>query len=101
MSGRDAPDPPQLNISLGVRSDFFSTDYEEFIAVPSAWCPSSDRITCIRINEDGMAPIVGQGFIVAIDTSMTDPDELQSALVAVLNRDNELLVRCLALYGET
>jgi len=38
---------------------------------------------------------------VAIDTSLTDPDELQSALVAVLNRDNELLVRCLALYGET
>ena len=95
-----APDSPPLSISFGVHTEFFSTDYEEFITVPSSWCPNPDRIICIRINEDGMAPIVGHGFIVAIDTSMTDPDELDSALIAVLNRNNELLVRCLALYGE-
>lgn len=96
-----APDSPPLNISFGVRTDFFSTDYEQFMAVPAAWCPNPERIVCVRINEDGMAPIVGQGFIVAIDTSTTDPVELQSALIAILNRNNELLVRCLALYGET
>jgi DNA-binding XRE family transcriptional regulator len=92
---------PTLNISLIVRPDLFSSDSEEVIAVPAAWCPNPERIICVRIDEDGMAPIVGQGFIVAIDTSVSDPNELQSALIAVLNRDNELLIRCLALYGET
>jgi hypothetical protein len=95
-----APLSPPLSISLAVRTDFFAADSEEVIAVPALWCPDPENIICVRINEDGMAPIVGQGFVVAIDTSTTDPDELQSALIAVLNSDNELLIRCLALYGE-
>ena len=96
-----APAPRPLNISLSIRTDFFSREPDEVIVVPAAWCPDPERMVCVRINEDGMAPIVGQGFIVAIDTSITDPDQLQNALVAVLNRTNELIVRCLALYGQT
>src|SRR5438067_1747169 len=96
-----APASPALNISLAVRTEFHSLESEELIAVPAAWCPDPESIVCVRINEDGMAPIVGQGFIVAIDISITDPEQLQNALVAVFNRSNELLVRCLARYGET
>jgi len=87
---------------LAIYSDFQSGRLEEeAIAVPPAWCPNPDRTICARIHEDGMAPIVGEGFVVAVDTTITQPSELQNALVAVLNPSNLLIVRCLAQYGDT
>jgi SOS-response transcriptional repressor LexA len=91
-----------FNLPLAIYSDFQSARLEdEAVAVPPSWCPNPDRTICVRIHEDGMAPIVGEGFVVAIDTSITQPSQLQNALVAVLNPSNLLIVRCLARYGET
>jgi len=91
-----------LALPLPIYSDFASRTLEEdVLAVPPAWCPNPDRIICVRIHEDGMAPIVSEGFIAAIDTSITQPAQLQNALVAVLDPRDALIVRCLAQYGDT
>ena len=76
-----------LGLPLPIRSDYYSVGQEEeAIAVPPDWCPNPARIICVKLNEDGMAPIIGEGFIVAIDTSITEPAQLQNTLVAVLDR---------------
>jgi DNA-binding XRE family transcriptional regulator len=111
--GAGSPDPGVKSVSLpATAQQFFSlplaiySDFQagrlegETITVPPSWCPNPDRTICARIHEDGMAPIVGEGFIVAIDTSITQSSDLQNALVAVLNLSDILMVRCLARYGE-
>ena len=93
---------PFFSLPLSVHSDFASGKLEaEVIAVPPSWCPNPARTICVRIRENGMAPIVGEDFIVAIDTSITDPSQLQEALIAVVDRNDVLIVRCLTRYGET
>src|SRR5689334_842220 len=83
---------PFLSLPLSVHSDFASGKLEgEVFAVPPSWCPNPARTICVRIHENGMAPIVGEDFIVAIDTSITDPSQLQEALIAVVDR-NDVLV---------
>lgn len=86
---------------LAIRSDFHSPSADAVMAVPPEWCPNALKTVCVHIHEDGMSPIIAPGFIVAIDTSMNEPGQLQNSMVAVLDRNDGLIVRCLTRYGDT
>ena len=88
-------------LPLVVRSDYRSPSGDEILAVPPTWCPNPARTLCMHIDEDGMAPMIAQGFIIAVDSSINEVSQLNNSLVAVLNRDDRLLVRCLTRYGDT
>ena len=111
-SAETAPEPIKLSangqvfegLPLVIRANYShpsASEANQMVAVPPGWCPNPRRTICLQVKEDGMAPIVGVGFVIAVDTSINQPSQLQNALVAVLDRDDVLLVRCLTRYGDT
>ncbi len=58
------------------------SEIESYIIVPASQArPGPDWITCIRVHGDSMEPILKQGYIVAVDSSVTDPLKLQEKMV--------------------
>jgi SOS-response transcriptional repressor LexA len=51
---------------------------ETMIAAPTAWCPNPSHTTCLRVRGDSMAPLIHDGFVVAVDSSETDPSKLDA-----------------------
>ena len=65
---------PFFSLPLAVYSDFASGRLEgEVIAVPPSWCPNPAQTICARIHEDGMAPIIGEDFILPTCRRLSSP----------------------------
>jgi hypothetical protein len=62
------------------------------------WIPNPRKTIAVRMDDDSMAPVLNEGSIAAIDTSVTDPRRLQGRLVAA-RPDGRPLVRWLDLSG--
>ena len=46
------------------------------------WLPNPSETVGVRLDDDAMHPILPAGSIVAIDRSVTDPQQLQGRIVA-------------------
>lgn len=57
-------------------------EVESYIIVPASQAhPGPDWMTCIRVQGDSMEPILKEGDIVCVDSSITDPRKLQQKMV--------------------
>jgi len=57
-------------------------EIETYIIVPASQArPGPDWMTCIRVHGDSMEPILKEGYIVAVDSSVTDARKLQQKMV--------------------
>ena len=73
-----AADRPQQS---GNEPDLYEVRPEAVLAAPSSWCPNPSFTTCLRVQGDSMTPLVHSGYIIVIDTSQTNPAELDGDIV--------------------
>ncbi len=74
---------------------------EGAIAAPKDWCPNPAQTTCLRVQGSSMAPLIGDGFIVAVDSSQTDNNKLDGKIVVAWNKDKGLAISRLRRYDDT
>jgi DNA-binding transcriptional regulator YiaG len=63
---------------------------DEMIAAPSIWCPNPVETHCLRVRGSSMNPLIDDGDIVALDSSQTDPDELNCKIVVAWHPEHGL-----------
>jgi len=85
----------------GGPEDFQDAPVETMIAAPSDWCPNPSATTCMRVRGHSMAPLIYDGYILAIDSSQRDPAELGDKIVIAWNKDVGLTVSRLKRFGST
>jgi SOS-response transcriptional repressor LexA len=74
---------------------------ETMIAAPVDWCPNPSATTCLRVRGNAMMPLIGDGYILAVDSLQTDPVKLNGQVVITWHKDMELMVCRLQLYDHT
>jgi phage repressor protein C with HTH and peptisase S24 domain len=72
--------------------DIRPQDVEDFAVIYAEWALKPEMLTCARVADDAMSPILTPGAIVAIDHSRRDPKKLDGEL-AVFRRDGAGAVR--------
>ncbi len=87
--------------SLGVEGDkvddLRKIPASGFIASPSDWCPNPRYTSCLRVAGDSMAPLICDGYIVVVDTSPTEREKLNGAIVVAWDKTHGLMVARLAI----
>src|SRR6266481_6459872 len=74
---------------------------ETMIAAPINWCPNPSTTSCLRVRGNSMMPLIYDGYILAVDSSQTDPSELNDKVVIAWHRDMGLMVSRLHHYDHT
>ena len=74
---------------------------ESIIAAPKEWCPNPSTTTCLRVRGNSMMPLINDGYILAVDSSQTDPSELSDKVVIAWHKDRGLMVSRLHSYDHT
>ena len=91
--------------SHGERGDSSATlhdaPFEGVIAAPKDWCPNPSATTCLRVRGKSMMPLIHDGYILAVDSSQTDPAKLDGKVVIAWHKDMGLTVSRLQHYDHT
>jgi phage repressor protein C with HTH and peptisase S24 domain len=66
---------------------------------PQDWSENRQSIRCLRVSGEGMAPVLTDGSVVAVDVSQFDPTKLSNSVVLAWHKDFGLLVRRLKKFG--
>jgi len=74
---------------------------ESMIAAPRDWCPNPSATSCLRVRGNSMAPLIFDGYILAVDTTQNDPGKLDDKIVIAWHRDVGLTVSRLRHYDHT
>ena len=74
---------------------------ESMIAAPKEWCPNPATTTCLRVRGNSMVPLIYDGYILVVDSSQSDPSELNGKVVIAWHKDMGLMVSRLQLYDHT
>lgn len=76
----------------GDTSDLTDIQPESVLAAPGDWCPNPASTVCLRVKGDSMSPLILDGYIVAVDTSARESDDLVGQIVIAWHREKGLLV---------
>lgn len=98
---------PLLDLQAGAlgeagsaESHFQDAPSEEMIAAPALWCNNPQDTICLRAKGSSMSPLIEEGDILAVDSSLTDPKDLNGTIVVAWHRNSGLtLARFIALDG--
>jgi phage repressor protein C with HTH and peptisase S24 domain len=71
------------------------------LAVPTDWSENQSSLRCIRVAGEGMAPLISDGSVVAVDLSQFDSAKLNNSIVLAWHKDFGLIVRRLKKFGAT
>ena len=74
---------------------------ESMIAAPKEWCPNPSATTCLRVRGNSMAPLICDGYILAVDSSQSDRANLDGKIVIAWHKDMGLTVSRLKRYENT
>ena len=74
----------------GEFTNFENATAEEMIAAPAMWCPHPAQTYCLRVSGVSMAPLIGDGDVVTVDSSLTDPADLNGKIIVALHRKSGL-----------
>jgi phage repressor protein C with HTH and peptisase S24 domain len=69
------------------------------LVAPPDWSENRQSIRCLRVTGEGMAPLFGDGSIVAVDLTQFDPSKLSNSIVLAWHKDFGLVVRRLKRFG--
>jgi transcriptional regulator with XRE-family HTH domain len=76
----------------GDASDLTDIQAESVLAAPRDWCPNPGSTVCLRVKGDSMSPLILDGYIVAVDTSSTENNDLVGQIVIAWHKERGLLV---------
>ncbi len=85
----------------GNASSVLSGPVESMIAAPKEWCPSPSTTSCLRVQGSSMAPVICDGYVVAVDSSQTDHMRLDGKIVIAWHKDKGLTVSRFRRYDHT
>ena len=71
------------------------------VMAPNDWSENHQSIRCIRVAGDGMAPLITDGSLVAVDLAQFGPTKLDNSIVLAWHKDFGLLVRRIKKFGAT
>ena len=74
-------------------------DVQDFIVVPRAWIKHPEMTTLLTVRGDSMEPILKDGYVVAVDASVTEPKKLQHKMV-VAYIDEGVTIKYLGRSGQ-
>lgn len=74
---------------------------ESMIAAPKEWCPNPSATSCLRVRGDSMAPLIYDGYILAVDSSQNDRAKLEGKIVIAWHKDMGLTVSRLKRFDHT
>jgi SOS-response transcriptional repressor LexA len=74
---------------------------ESMMAAPRDWCPNPSYTSCLRVRGNSMAPLILNGYIVAIDSSQINLSELDGKIVIAWHKDRGLTVSRFRRYDHT
>jgi SOS-response transcriptional repressor LexA len=74
---------------------------ESMMAAPKDWCPNPAHTSCLRVRGNSMAPLIQDGYLVAVDSSLTNMNDLDGKIVIAWHRDMGLAISRLRLYDHT
>jgi SOS-response transcriptional repressor LexA len=74
---------------------------ENMIAAPISWCPNPSFTSCLRVCGNSMAPLIQDGFVVAVDSSDTDVNKLHGKVVIAWHKDRGLTISRFRRYDHT
>ncbi len=74
---------------------------ESMFAAPKAWCPNPATTSCLRVRGESMSPLIGDGYILAVDSSQTELNRLNGKIVIAWHKDRGLMVSRLNRYDHT
>jgi len=80
-----------------------ATDEREIAQVlmlPKLWFPATGELFALKVAGDSMTPIIGDGYIVIVDTSRRDPRKLVERMVAAREGDG-ITIKWLRKDGDT
>lgn len=69
------------------------------VMAPANWSQNGQSIRCLRIAGEGMAPLITDGSVVAVDLAQFDPAKLSNSVVLAWHKDLGLIVRRLKRLG--
>ncbi|HVH88702.1 MAG TPA: S24 family peptidase, partial [Terriglobales bacterium] len=69
------------------------------VMAPVNWSENGESIRCLRIAGEGMAPLITDGSVVAVDLAQFDPAKLGNSVVLAWHKDLGLIVRRLKRLG--
>ena len=76
----------------GDTSDLTDIAAESVLAAPRDWCPNPPSTVCLRVKGDSMSPLILDGYIIAVDTSATENDDLVGQIIVAWHKEKGLLV---------
>ena len=85
----------------GHPSNLLSGPVESLIAAPKDWCPNPGHTSCMRVRGNSMAPLIQDGYIVAVDSSQNDQIQLNGKVVIAWHKDRGLTVSRLRRFDHT
>jgi hypothetical protein len=62
------------------------------IASPSDWCPNPGFTSCLRVAGNSMEPLIGDGYIIVVDTSQVEHDKLDGEVVVAWEKTHGLVL---------
>jgi SOS-response transcriptional repressor LexA len=74
---------------------------ENMMAAPKDWCPNPAYTSCLRVRGNSMAPMIQDGFVVAVDSSQIDMNTLDGKIVIAWHKDVGLTISRFRLYDHT
>lgn len=69
------------------------------VMAPSDWSDNKQSVRCMRVAGEGMAPLISDGSVVAVDLSQFDSTKLNNMIVLAWHKDHGLLIRRLKRFG--
>lgn len=69
------------------------------VMAPSDWSDDKQSVRCMRVAGEGMAPLISDGSVVAVDLSQFDSTKLNNMIVLAWHKDHGLLIRRLKRFG--
>jgi SOS-response transcriptional repressor LexA len=73
-------------------SELYDAVAEGVIAAPKEWCPNPAMTSCLRVKGDSMAPVICDGYIIAVDSSQNNRSQLHGKIVIAWNKEKGLTV---------
>ncbi len=78
--------------STGDNVDLAEVSPESTLAAPEEWCPNPASTVCLRVKGNSMSPLILDGYIVAVDTSLVERELLVGQIVVASHKERGLLV---------
>jgi len=78
--------------SPGDNIDLAEIPPEAVLAAPIDWCPNPASTMCLRVKGNSMSPLILDGYIIAVDTSIVENDQLLGEMVVASHQEKGLLV---------